>query len=321
MGHGHHHDHGHDHDHDHHHGPGHVHVHVKPGADPRAALAWALGLNGAFLFIELGVGLWSGSLALLSDAAHMLSDVAALALALGAAQVARTKPSSTMTYGLGRAEILGAFTNGILLFVACGWILWEAGERLLGGHPEVPGWPVLIVGVIGLAINLGSAAALWRTDPDNLNVRAALAHMLADALGSVGAIVAAGLIFWGWGAADAWISLGIAAIVLYGAVRILRDSGRVLLELPPPRIRVAQVRDALLGVDGVTALHDLHVWTVDGATPLVSVHLVVREGADGVAEAAHALLDGMGAGHSTLQIEVDGTDCAQVDCGESAVAS
>ncbi|MFK7928259.1 MAG: cation diffusion facilitator family transporter [Myxococcota bacterium] len=313
--------HGHDHDHDHHHhGPGHVHVHVKPGADPRMALAWALGLNGLFLFVELGVGLWSGSLALLSDAAHMLSDVAALALALGAAQLARTRPSSTMTYGLGRAEILGAFSNGILLVVACGWITWEAVSRLLGAPPDVPGWPVLIVGIIGLLINLGSAAALWRTDKDNLNVRAALAHMLADALGSVGAIIAAGLLFLNISSADAWISLVIAIIVMWGAVRILKDSGRVLLELPPTRVKVADVRDALLALDGVIALHDLHVWTVDGATPLVSVHLVVTA-TEGVTERAHEALLAFGAEHSTLQLETDGTDCAQADCGESAVAS
>lgn len=317
MGHGHHHD----HDHDHHHGPGHVHVHVKPGADPRAALAWALGLNGLFLFVELGVGLWSGSLALLSDAAHMLSDVAALALALGAAQLARSPPSSTMTYGLGRAEILGAFTNGILLVIACAWILWEAAERLIGGQPHVAGWPVLIVGIVGLLINLGSAAALWRTDPENLNVRGALAHMLADALGSAGAIVAAIMLFVGWTSADTWISLAIGAIVAWGAVRILRDSGRVLLELPPRRIKVSAVREALMSVDGVIGLHDLHVWSLDGSTPLVSAHLVVRPDASGVTQAAHEALVPFGGEHATLQIEVDGTDCAQVDCGDSAVAS
>lgn len=321
------HDHAHDHDHGddghghghgHHHGPGHVHVHVAPGKDPRRALIIALVLNGVFLLCEAGVGLWSGSLALLSDAAHMLSDVAALALALAAAQLARMPRRGDMTFGLQRAEVLGAFTNAVILVLACGWIAWEGVERLIGGAPEVPGWPVLIVGTIGLAINLGSALALWLADRDNLNIRAALVHMLADALGSVGAIAAAGLLLLGWSAADAWISLGIAALVLWTTRRVLVDSARVLLELPPRGIRVDDVREALLADERISEVHDLHVWSVDGTTVLVSAHLVSDAEPGSVLAAAQARLFDLRIAHATLQVESVEVDCQQADCGASA---
>lgn len=319
MSHDHSHGHDHGHDHDDHHGPGHVHVHVAPGSDPRTALAWALGLNGGFLLIEAGVGWWSGSLALLSDAAHMLSDVAALGLALGAAQLARARPTARMTFGLARAEILGAFTNSVLLLVACAWIFWEAISRLLGGPPDVPGWPVLVVGVIGLAINLGSAWALFRTDRDNLNVRGALVHMMADALGSLGAIAAAGLLFLGWASADAWISLLIGGLVVWSGYRVLKDSARVLLELPPRGLDVAALRDALLHLDGVEAIHDLHVWSVDGQSAMVSAHLVSDRPEGTIYDGAKTMLhDRFGVVHATLQFERTDAECALEDCGEGA---
>lgn len=293
---------------------------MPTGADPRRALTVALVLNGAFLLIEAGVGWWSGSLALLSDAAHMLSDVAALALALGAAQLARSVTVGGMTFGLKRAEVLGAFTNSVILVIACLWIAWEGVERLIGGAPDVPGWPVLVVGAIGLAINLGSALALWLADRHSLNVRAALAHMMADALGSVGAMVAAGLILFGWSSADAWISLAIAALVLWTTRRVLIDSARVLLELPPRGVDVAKVQAALEADPRVQAVHDLHVWSVDGLTPLVSAHLVSSADADVLCASAHERLAAMGIAHATLQVEGVDVDCAQIDCGAASAA-
>ncbi|MFT7517890.1 MAG: cobalt-zinc-cadmium efflux system protein [Kiritimatiellia bacterium] len=310
---------GHDHGgHGHHHGPGgHHHVHVPRGGDPRKALLWALVLNGGFLFIEGGAGWYYGSLALFSDAAHMLSDVAALGLALAAAQLARRRPTSTMTYGLARAEILGAFLNGLGLLAACVWIVYEAVGRLIEGPGHVPGWPVMVVGVIGLGINLGSALALWRSDGDNLNIRAAMAHMLADALGSVGAIIAAGLLLFGVGSADAVVSLLIAALVAWGSWRVLADSGRVLLELPPPGVDVRTVRDCLLAVDGVSEVHDLHVWTLDGIKPLVSAHLVVSapDALEVCQVAREQLRERFSVDHATLQVERSAVRCELVDCG------
>jgi cobalt-zinc-cadmium efflux system protein len=308
---------GHDHHHHHHH-----HPHPGPaGGDPRRALGIALGLNGAFLVVEAAVGWWAGSLALLSDAAHMLSDVGALVLALAAAQLARRGVTAAMTFGLGRAEVLGAFVNGLGLLVACGWIVWEAGHRLASGPPEVAGLPVLVVGAIGLAINLGSAWALWRSDPDNINIRAALAHMLADALGSLAAVVAAVLLMLGVQAADAAVSLGVAALVAWGAWSVLRDAGRILLQLPPADLDVARIRDALVALDGVLQVHDVHAWSLDGRHAIVSAHLVLADGAAyaEVCHAGHAVLEErFDIHHATLQTEA-GAGCP-VDCGVARLA-
>lgn len=302
----------HHHDHDHHHG------HHAPG-DTRRALGFALVLNALFLLAELGVGLWTGSLALLSDAAHMMSDVGALFLALAAAQIATRKADATMTFGLARAEVLGAFLNGVVLVGACVYIVSEAIGRLVSGPPPLEGGPVLVVGVLGLAVNLGSAWFLHNAgDHGNLNVRAAMLHMLADALGSVAAIVAAVMLMNGVPGADPVASLIVAVLVVVGAVRLLRDAGRVLLELPPHGFDVARVREALVGIDGVVEVHDLHAWTLDGRTPLVSAHLVVEAGvSDGVCVRARHLLDHtFGVEHSTLQVEGVNVRCG-TRCGDA----
>jgi cobalt-zinc-cadmium efflux system protein len=288
--------------------------------DPRRALVVALVLNGSFLLVELGVGLASGSLALLSDAAHMMSDVGSLVLALGAAQLALQVANLRMTFGLARAEVLGAFLNGVVLLLAAGAIVREAIHRLTGAPPVVSWEPVLVVGLLGLAINLGSAWVLYRSDRDNLNIRAALVHMLADALGSAGAIAAAGFLAVGLFAADAIVSLGIAALVAYGAVRVLRDAGRVLLELPPPGLDVDRMRLALLAVDGVLEVHDFHAWSVDGRHPMVSAHLVLSDAAEfdtACRRARAALHDGFDVDHATLQAERLTSACP-TDCGVGA---
>ncbi len=307
------------HHHGHHHG--HAHAHGPPagsGADVRRALAWAIVLNGGFLVVEAAVGWWTGSLALLSDAAHMLSDVGALALALGAAQLARRGATIAMTFGLARAEVLGAFLNGLGLAVACGAIVFEAVHRLAEGAPEVAVLPVGIVGAIGLAINLGSAWALSRSDPDNVNVRAALAHMLADALGSVGAVAAALLVWFGLPAADAGVSLLVAALVAWGAWRVLQESGRILLQLPPPGLDLDALRREMLAVEGVGGVHDLHAWTLDGVHRIVTVHVVVMEPMS-FEVATAAVLELMhhtfSVEHATVQPERPDVGCATVDCG------
>ncbi len=304
--HGHHgHHHGHDHGDDDCHG---FHVDPKREAAVRRALLGSLVLNGAFLIVEAGVGWWSGSLALLSDAAHMLSDVGALVLALGAAHLAGRAASEGRSFGFRRAEPLGAFVNGLTLLAACAWIVWEAVARLREGVPEVAGMAVLVVGVIGLAINLGSAWMLARSDRENLNVRGALMHMLADALGSVGAIVAALFVLNGQPLADPLVSLLIAALVLYGTWHILRDSTVVLLQFAPPGIDIQGLRSSVLGVPGVVGLHDLHIWTLDGRRAVLSAHLQVDDptSLDVVREQATDALATLGIHHVTLQIERDG---------------
>ncbi len=288
---------------------GHGHAHGIPlGSSERVkrALQLALILNGAFLFVEAGVGFWTGSLALLSDAAHMVSDVLALSLSLGASLLAARLTHSERTFGFVRAEALGGFVNSLLLVLTCGFIFKEAVTRLTVGHPPVAGVPVLVAGVIGLGINLGSAWALARADEDNLNVRGALLHMLADALGSVGAIVAAILVLAGWPSADAIMSLFIGLLVLAGTWGLLRDSAAVLLEFSPRGLSVAEVRQALSLVHDVREVHDLHVWSLDGRTPILSAHLVGSSEASAgalILRAEHMLKEQFGITHTTLQIE------------------
>ncbi|MCP4698445.1 MAG: cation transporter [Gammaproteobacteria bacterium] len=285
----------------------------------RRALLGALVLNGAFLLIEAGVGFWSGSLALLSDAAHMVSDVAALALALLAAHLALYTATPQRTFGFLRAEVLGAFINAVALLAVCVFIFKEAIERLIAGPPPVPGIPVLAVGVIGLLINLGSAWFLWRSSKDNLNVRGALAHMLADALGSIGVILAALLnIFAGWVSADALISLCIGVLILLGTWGILRDSAKVLLDFAPAGFDREKIGNALQETEGVSNVHDLHVWTHNGGQVTVTAHLVPApnsEPFDVLRKAEQVLHDRLGVVHSTLQIEPEnGHPCRQTSC-------
>jgi len=264
-------------------------------------------LNGIFLVVELIVGLITGSLALLSDAAHMVSDVAALALALGAAHLSLRAADAIRTYGWRRAETLGAFVNGIALVLACGIILKESVERLIGESPDVAALPVLIAGAIGLAINLGSAYFLARSDTDNLNVRGALLHMLADALGSVGAMLAAVGLHYGYPVADPLVGLLIGLMVLWGSVGLLRQAGGVLLQFTPDGLDVAEVERELCRLPGVGAVHDLHLWSLDGQQNILTAHLVLEEPDQDpyeVQAAAHdLLLRRYGVDHCTVQIE------------------
>lgn len=295
--------------------------HASDGAAARRALWGALVLNGGFLIIEAGVGWWTGSLALLSDAAHMVSDVAALVLALVASLIARARPDENRTFGLKRAETLGAFLNGLALVLAFVWIFIEAGHRLTEGPPQIAGMPVLVVGAIGLAINLGSAWFLWRSNADDLNVRGALWHMLADALGSVGAVGAALLLMAGLPAADAVISVVIGLMVAWAGWGLLRDAGRVLLQLPPTGLDVDALARSLELVEGVESVHDVHAWTLDGQQVIVTAHLVTpRDDWDVVrAQAGIVLAERFGVHHATLQVErpltMEGAGGCTQDCG------
>ncbi len=317
--------------HDHSHGHGHAHGHAHaapppPGTPPEEArlatwraLRTALMLNSAFLVIEAGIAWWTGSLALWSDAAHMVGDVAALGLALAAMALATRAPSPDRSFGLVRAETLGAFTNAILLLAGCALVAAEATERLIGGAaPEIAAWPVLVAGVVGLVINLGSAWALFRADRDNLNARGALMHMLGDALGSVGAIAAAGFMWAGAPLADPIIGLVLAAIVAWGAVGVLREASTILLQFAPSRLPVAAVRETMLQIDGVLSVHELHCWSIRGTDAVLSAHVVAGQGASGArvrAETEAVLRERYGIVHTTLQVEHRGDDdCAAPAC-------
>ena len=311
------HDRGHDHDQGHDHGHGHAHDHAHLSShgrdrDPtaRRALALTLGLNGAFFVVEGAVGLHTGSLALLGDAVHMLGDVASLSLALVAARLADLPRTPRRSFGLVRAETLGAFVNGLLLLLAAAVIAAEAAERLTGPAPEVPGLPVLVVGALGLLINLGSVAVLLRArgGRGDLNLRGALLHMAADALGSVGAILAAVALLMGFPIADPLISLLIAALVGWGAWPVLRESGKVLLQLVPDDVDLDALRAAVVAVPGVRGVHELHLWSLDGRFHVLTAHLIADPEVD-----RHALRDavrevlraGFQVEHATLQVETE----------------
>jgi len=272
------------------------------------ALIWALVLNGGFLILEAAVGLYTGSLALLSDAAHMVSDVGALVMALVAAKLATRAASDRMTFGLVRTEVLGGFVNGLTLLAAVAWIVVEAIDRLINGSPSFDFLPVLVVGTAGLLINLGSAFFLWRASSDSVNIRAALAHMIADALGSVAAMVAAVALYFGYPIADPLASLIVAAIVAYSSWGVLKESAGILLQLPPHSVKTDDVRAALLSTDGVSTVDQLRLWTLDGRRHVISAHLTLADGAHGedvVGHAAHRLEHDFDA-HVTLQVTAHG---------------
>lgn len=285
-------------------------------ARARKALRLTLAFNAGFLLVEAVVALLSGSLALLSDAAHMIGDVLALAIALVAAELAARPLRRGRTYGFARAEALGAFANALLLVGACALIIRSAVDRLFTGATHFEPAPVLVVGALGLLINLGSALVLARSARDNIGVRGALIHMLADALGSLGAIVAAVLAAgWGLHDADSWASLLIAGLILWSTWGVLRDATGSLLDFAPAGLPQERVEAALRELDGVQEIHELHLWSIGGSAVLTA-HLVPRPGTrpgDLLARAEHVLREHLGVVHTTIQIDDPGP-CAQRSC-------
>jgi cobalt-zinc-cadmium efflux system protein len=240
------------------------------------ALWVALLLNLGFLLVEVGVGIWADSLALLSDAGHMVADVAALAFALVAQRLSRREANGAYTFGLRRMPVLGAFGNALTLLFIAGMILWEAWQRLRN-PPAVAAWPVLIAGVTGLLVNLISAWWLHRSTSENLNVRGAVLHLLADALGSVGAIaVAIVLMTTGWRPVDAVVSAFIAALILIATWPLLRDSARVLLQRAPDRIPVERLRAIIQECPQVRRILDLHVWEIDAGLSVLTATVMAE---------------------------------------------
>jgi cobalt-zinc-cadmium efflux system protein len=309
MGQGGHEAHGHGHGHGH---GGHVH---GAGADG-GRLTVALVIT-ALVLVSGAVGAWfTGSLSLLADLGHQVTDVAALLMAVVAARLARRPPSARRTFGLGRSEVLAAAVNALALLAVTVWVAIEAVERLLAdAPPAIPGLALLLFGAAGLVGNLVSLAVLSGGDRENLNVRGAALHVLGDALGSVAVMVAAGVVLvTGWHYADVAASLVIVAILVPRTLALLRATAHVLLEGAPPGVDVEEVRAALIGVPGVHEVHDLHVWVISDRVPAASAHLVVADHAtphcEGRAEgggvldrAADALRERFGLEHSTLQIE------------------
>jgi cobalt-zinc-cadmium efflux system protein len=287
-------------------------------AGDRRALAGALALVAAFMVIELVSGYVAGSLALLADAGHMLGDAGALALALFAAWLGSRPATPGRSFGYRRAEILAALANGVVLVAIAIWIVVEALQRLRDPIEPSGGW-VLLVGAVGLALNLAAAWMLNRRRSESLNVQGALRHVLADALGSVGVIVAGGVVLLtGWSYADPLIAVGIAALVLASSWTLLRDSVAILLESAPRGMSVDEIGRAMVEVDGVREVHDLHVWTITSGFPTLSAHVLVDPEADCHGkrrELERLLADRFELTHTTLQVEHAATVSGPIELG------
>ncbi len=293
----------HDHKHGHAHAAHEHHEHAHSGHN--GTLLVALLLTLSFAGIEALAGWWSGSLALLSDAAHMLTDSSALGLAAAAAWLARRPPSLLHSYGLARAEVLAALFNSLLMLVLIGFIVDEAIGRIATPR-DIAGGTVIGVGVIGLIINLIVAWILHRGE-QTLNSRAALLHVLGDALGSVAAIAAGVVIVMtGWTPIDPLLSLFVAVLIGISALRLLREVMHVLMEGVPLHIRLDSVGHDLAALDGVLRVHDLHVWTLSSGTIALSAHLEINNLHDwpDILAAARKVMDTRhGIRHVTLQPE------------------
>ncbi len=282
---------------------------VDSRADPRR-LAIALGLIVGFMVVEVVVAIGAHSLVLLSDAGHMLSDAGAIAAALVAVRLAARPARGPWTFGLKRAEVLSAAGNGITLLVVSGVITFEAVRRLVD-PPPVAGTPVLVVAVLGVAVNVAATWVLAHANRGSLNVEGAFQHILTDLYGFLGTAVAGVVILTtGFTRADPIASLVVVGLMVRAAWGLLRDSGRILLEAAPDDVDLAAIRSHLAGVDHVLDVHDLHVWTVTSNLPAVSAHVVVDDGCfhDGhvpqlLDEVQRCLVGHFDVEHSTFQFE------------------
>ena len=284
----------------------HDHSRHSHGASSRRTLVSALLITLSFAFVEFVAGWWSGSLALMADAGHMLTDSSALGLSAFAAWIATRPASSRRTWGYGRAEVLAALTNGALMLVLVALIAWHAVERFQQPR-DVAGATVMGVALVGLFVNLLVFWVLSRGER-NLNVRGALLHVLGDLLGSVAALLSGlVIVLTGWTPIDSILSLLICALILVAAVRLLMESAQVVMEGVPAGLDIEQVRLSMAAVAGVEDIHDLHVWQVSSHSVALSAHVVIINLDDWPATLAalnRVLLDTHAIDHPTLQPEL-----------------
>lgn len=289
-------------------GGGHDHDHHRAEAGAERPLYGAIALTGVIFFVELAGGWWTGSLALIADAAHMAVDLLGLSLTLVAAMLARLPADPKRTYGYRRVEVLAALGNAIALMVATGFLLREAWARF-AFPTAIAAKPMIAVAFVGLLCNIGSAAILWKASRTNINMRGALLHVVSDGAGSVGALFAGFIILQTrWYRADAIVTVLICGGIVLTAFWLLRDSVNILLEGAPAHLDIDEIRAALKEIPGVTDVHDLHLWSLTQGKDSMSGHLVLEAGRDH----AEALLAGkkimaerFGITHVTLQIEKD----------------
>ncbi len=300
------------------HGHGHGHHHdQRTAARSVGRLAVALALTLGFVAVEVVTAFVAGSLALLSDAAHMLTDAAAIGLALGAIVVAnRAHTEGARTFGLFRLEILASLANALLLFGVAGYVLVEAVLRLADGSSDVEAGPMLVVAVAGLAINVVVFTLLRHGARDSLAVKSASLEALADAVGSVGVIVAAVVVAaTGWDPIDPIVAIGISLWIVPRAWALAASALRVLLEVAPEHVDLDAVRADLSALPGVVDVHDLHVWTLTSEMDVASAHVMIGPTADphAVLDQARALLVRHRIAHATIQVEPDDHEgCAEL---------
>ena len=295
----------------------HVHAHGAHGlaqdhrGASRRALGIVLALTVGFTVVEVVAGFLTGSLAVLADAGHMLSDTFAIALALVALTLAARPSTPRRSFGFQRAEILAAFVNGLTLVLVSGWIVWEAVHRFRD-PPEILGGWMLAVALCGLTVNGISAVILVRSERESLNIEAALRHVVADLLGSGGVLVAAVIILLtGWTVVDPIVSIGIAFLIVASAWGVLRDSTAILMEETPPDIDADAVARAIVSVPGVTSVHDLHIWRITSGFDALAAHVLVGRGEDchGLRrEIERRLASEFDITHTTLQVDHDASD-------------
>jgi cobalt-zinc-cadmium efflux system protein len=286
-------------------GHGHSHVHIESDSDSRR-LAIALALIVGLMVVEVVAGILGNSLALVADAAHMLTDAGALALSLLVIRLVRRPADGNLTFGLKRSEILSAQANGATLLVLAGLIVYEAIRRLID-PPQPAGLVVLVVALVGIAVNLLAAGQLARANRSSLNIRGSYLHLVTDLVAFIATAIAGLIILTtGFDRADPIASLLVAAIMLRAAYSLLRDSGRVLLEAAPDGMSVTEIGGAIAAFPHVESVHDLHVWEVSSGFPALSAHVLVPPGDDchGVRRGLERLLvERFGIEHTTLQVD------------------
>ena len=311
--------HSHDHDHDHH---GHGHYHALDMSRTSRAFAIGIALNVVFVAIEVGMGFLTGSLALLTDAGHNLADVASLTIALLALKLAAAKPREQYTYGYKKATILAALVNAVILLAAVGGIVYEAVERVLTPVP-VEGGVVAVVAGVGIAINAVTALLFFRDKDKDLNVKGAYLHLVADALVSVGVMVAGvAITFTAWYWLDSVISIAVAVVIFAGTWSLLKDTVRLSLDGVPQSISVSEVRTKILSVRGIMDVHHLHIWGLSTTQAALTCHVVLHSEAS-LAEVSRIKADiragvmELGIQHSTVEVESNLEECDDKEAGSS----
>ena len=309
--------------HGHAHGGGHSHAHHHADARKmdRKRLLYVIGLSGTFMIVEAIAGILTGSLALIADAGHMLGDVAALALALFAIWLSSRPASPSRTYGYHRSEILAALANSVLLVLISIFILIEALQRI-AHPPEVHSLPMLIVAVVGLCINLLSMKLLSHGDSTSLNAKAAYLEVMSDMLASLGVIIAATIMMTtGWYYADPIISSILSIFILWRTWDLIKESIDILMESAPGHVDLEDLSGSILKVDGVLAVHDMHVWTITSGMISMSGHVIIGQGANSehvLDNLKHILEHHFGISHTTIQLE---TESSSKRCNDSCAIS